>query len=152
VSFNSVLWVRVIATVRTTDGLAEPYVRLSHSQRTSTLFFHRTCSKSYLEYRCQIKRNPTLAMDYGHLVTEQNDAMYLAWFRILQKKSPEELAATLAAQHRDGKVVRVEYLSRGSFNHCYKVKFEEGPDALVRFAALGKVSFPKRRSTWKFQS
>lgn len=81
-------------------------------------------------------------MDYDYLAEKQNDAMYLAWFRILEKNSPESLAATLAVKHRAGKVIATEYLSRGSFNHCYRVKFQEGPDALVRFPARGKVSFP----------
>ncbi|KAH0558460.1 hypothetical protein GP486_004881 [Trichoglossum hirsutum] len=84
-------------------------------------------------------------MDYDELAMKQNDAMYLAWFRILQKSSPEELAATLASKHRSGKVVKSEYLSRGSYNHCYRVKFEEGPDAVVRFPARGKVSFPREK-------
>jgi hypothetical protein len=84
-------------------------------------------------------------MDYDQLAMKQNNAMYLAWFRILEKNSPEELAATLASKHRSGKAVETEYLSKGSFNHCYKVKFEEGPDAVVRFPARGKVSFPKEK-------
>jgi hypothetical protein len=88
-------------------------------------------------------------MDYDQLAMKQNNAMYLAWFRILAKNSPEELAAMLASKHRSGKVVETEYLSRGSYNHCYRVKFEEGPDAVVRFPA--RLAFPKRRSILRFQ-
>ncbi|MCJ1406545.1 hypothetical protein MMC19_000611 [Ptychographa xylographoides] len=69
--------------------------------------------------------------------------MYIVWKRNLEKNSPETLAAKLAAKHRGTAPTEAMYYAEGAFNRCYRVKFEEAPDAIVRFPALGRVSFRK---------
>lgn len=85
-------------------------------------------------------------MDYDLLAMKQNDTMYLAWFRILGRIRQRNWRPRLSLSTGPARVVESEYLSRGFYNHCYRVKFEEGPDAVVRFLVRGKVSFPKEKA------
>ncbi|PWY91539.1 hypothetical protein BO94DRAFT_462054 [Aspergillus sclerotioniger CBS 115572] len=45
----------------------------------------------------------------------------------------------LAQKHRPGKPVSACLWKSGAFNICYRVRYEEGPDVIVRFAALGRA-------------
>ena len=46
----------------------------------------------------------------------------------------------LAHKHRPGgKSVSACLWNSGAFNICYRVRYDEGPDAIVRFAALGRA-------------
>ena len=80
-------------------------------------------------------------MYHDELAFNRGCNLYLTWMRKLKKYSAETLASKLAARHREGTVVEAKYLANGSFNHCYRVKFESGPDAVVRFPAIGRASF-----------
>ena len=70
---------------------------------------------------------------------------YLTRMRHLESNSTESLAAKLVAKHRDGRVIMSTFYAKGSFNHCYRVQFEEGPDVIVRFPAMGRVSFRREK-------
>lgn len=84
-------------------------------------------------------------MYQDELAFNQGYNLYLTWMRHLAKNSTESLAAKLAAKHRRGLVTKSTSFAKGSFNHCYRVKFEEGPDAIVRFPAMGRVSFRREK-------
>ncbi|PKY03326.1 hypothetical protein P168DRAFT_298113 [Aspergillus campestris IBT 28561] len=45
----------------------------------------------------------------------------------------------LAKQHRPGKTVPACLWGSGAFNICYRVRYDEGPDIIIRFAALGRA-------------
>lgn len=84
-------------------------------------------------------------MDVDTEACKQSDTMFVVWMRHLNKHKTEQLAARLAYQHCDRVPVNAEHHSQGSFNRCYRVKFEEGRDVLVRFPALGRSMFRKEK-------
>jgi aminoglycoside phosphotransferase (APT) family kinase protein len=84
-------------------------------------------------------------MDFDHLAEERETKVYTVWLQTLLRNSPEQLAATLAAKHRGTTPTTASYCSNGAFNVCYRVRFEDGSYALVRFAALGRVKFRKEK-------
>ncbi|MCJ1255592.1 hypothetical protein MMC24_003409 [Lignoscripta atroalba] len=80
-------------------------------------------------------------MDFDHIAEERSNNIFAAWLRNLTRKSPEELAGRLAAQHRPGTPTTAKFISNGAFNFCYRVTYQDGFRALVRFTALGRVKF-----------
>ncbi|CRL25793.1 Protein kinase-like domain [Penicillium camemberti] len=49
------------------------------------------------------------------------------------------VADTLAKKHRPGETVSACLWKSGAFNICYRVRYDDGPDVIVRFAALGRA-------------
>ena len=47
----------------------------------------------------------------------------------------------LAAKHRTGNPTAARQWLNGAFNICYRVKYEDGSEAIVRFASLGRTIF-----------
>ncbi|KAK2764537.1 hypothetical protein FQN54_009232 [Arachnomyces sp. PD_36] len=84
-------------------------------------------------------------MDADTAACKQSDAMFIVWMRHLDKHKTDELAARLAFQHLGREPVDAMHHSQGSFNRCYRVKFREGPDVLVRFPALGRSMFRREK-------
>lgn len=84
-------------------------------------------------------------MDPDSLVCKQSDTMFIVWMRHLDQYKTEKLAAKLAYEHVGRLPVDAMHHSQGSFNRCYRVKFKQGPDVLVRFAALGRSMFRREK-------
>lgn len=84
-------------------------------------------------------------MDFDHLAEERETKIYTVWLQMLLKNSPEQLAATVAAKHQSAAPTTASFYSSGAFNVCYRVRFDDGSCALVRFAALGRVKFRKEK-------
>ena len=82
---------------------------------------------------------------YQHGSCKRSDTRFVVWMRHLNKHKTEQLAARLAYQHCGRVPVNAEHHSQGSFNRCYRVKFEDGPDVLVRYPALGRSMFRKEK-------
>ncbi|KAL9123566.1 MAG: hypothetical protein Q9217_007012 [Psora testacea] len=80
-------------------------------------------------------------MDFDHLAEERSEKVFAVWLQNLTKNSPEELAGRLAAKHRPGIPTTGSRFSNGAFNFCYRVTYQDGFRALVRFTALGRVKF-----------
>src|SRR5438552_11493566 len=51
----------------------------------------------------------------------------------------------LAATHRAGKPTAACLWRNGSFNICYSVKYEDGFNAIVRFAVLGRIIYRREK-------
>lgn len=69
----------------------------------------------------------------------------MTWMRHLDKYENHRLAASLAFKHLGPQPIDAAHHSQGSFNRCYKVKFREPPDVLVRFPALGRSMFRREK-------
>jgi len=80
-------------------------------------------------------------MLFDHLVEERQERHFGTWVRSLLRSETPQLAITLATQHRSGRATAAYEWYHGNFNACYKVEFEDGFHAIVRFAALGKAIF-----------
>jgi len=80
-------------------------------------------------------------MRFDNLAEERQEKYFTIWVQNLLKKSPEHLAIQLAAKHRAGNPAAARQWLNGAFNVCYRVKYEDGFEAIVRFASLGRTIF-----------
>ncbi len=78
-------------------------------------------------------------MLFDHVAEEQEEKNFTLWVQSLLRKSPEHLAMHLADKHRAGKSTGACHWKNGSFNICYRVKYDDGFNAIVRFAAIGRA-------------
>ncbi|PLB41377.1 phosphotransferase family protein [Aspergillus candidus] len=67
-------------------------------------------------------------MNYYHLADKKQEQKTTAWSKLWSSRNPEILSMQLAKQHQPGKTVS-----------AYRVRYYEGPDFIVRFAALGRA-------------
>lgn len=110
-------------------------------------FFQPSCtppspdfvSSSTIEHIYTFLFPPAITMLFDHVAEEQQEKNFTIWVQSLLQKSPEHLAMHLAATHRAGKPVAGCYWRNDSFNICYRVKYDDGFYAIVRFAALGRT-------------
>ncbi|WEW59710.1 hypothetical protein PRK78_005190 [Emydomyces testavorans] len=84
-------------------------------------------------------------MDFDDLACNRHDTFFILWRRNLETYAPERLAAKLAISHCNRTAIDAQNLSEGSYNRCFRVKFDQGPDAVVRFTALGRSFFRKEK-------
>ncbi len=84
-------------------------------------------------------------MLFDHVAEEQQEKNFSLWVQTLLRKSPEYLAMQLAGTHRAGKPTAACLWRNGSFNICYRVKYEDGFNAIVRFAALGRTIYRREK-------
>ncbi|GAD97289.1 hypothetical protein PVAR5_5963 [Paecilomyces variotii No. 5] len=80
-------------------------------------------------------------MDVDHLAEERSDRIFQVWLQNLIRNSPRELAGKLAAKHRQETPVSASRPFNGAFNICYRVTYKDGYRVIVRFTALGRVTF-----------
>lgn len=80
-------------------------------------------------------------MEVDHLAEQRQKGYFAIWVQNLLRKSPEQLAMQLAAHHRVGSTASACQWRNGAFNVCYRVRYKDGFEAIVRFAALGKTIF-----------
>ncbi|KAK2810336.1 hypothetical protein FQN50_003067 [Emmonsiellopsis sp. PD_5] len=78
-------------------------------------------------------------MEFDHLAEKNQEMKFTVWLKFFLGKSPEILSMELALKHRPGKPLAACRWKNGAFNICYRVKYEDGFHAIVRFAALGKA-------------
>ncbi|RHZ55786.1 hypothetical protein CDV55_104035 [Aspergillus turcosus] len=78
-------------------------------------------------------------MDFDHLAEKKLEQKATAWLHLLTSRSPEILSMQLAEKHLPGKLVSACLWKSGAFNICYRIRYNEGPDVIVRFAALGRA-------------
>lgn len=80
-------------------------------------------------------------MQFDSLAEKQQDGYFAIWVQTLLRKQPEYLAMKLAETHYPRKSSAACRWKNGAFNVCFRVKYEDGFEAIVRFAALGRVVF-----------
>ncbi|EHY60905.1 hypothetical protein ABEF92_005527 [Exophiala dermatitidis] len=85
-------------------------------------------------------------MLFDHVAEKRQEKNFTIWLQSLLRKSPEHLAMHLAAIHRAGKPIAACHWRNGSFNICYKVKYDDGFHAVVRFAALGRTIYRREKA------
>ncbi|KAE8398051.1 kinase-like protein [Aspergillus pseudonomiae] len=78
-------------------------------------------------------------MDFDHLVEKKQNQKAAAWLNLWLSRTPEILSIQLAEKHRPGVVVSACLWKSGAFNICYCVRYKDGPNVIVRFAALGRA-------------
>lgn len=78
-------------------------------------------------------------MDFDHLAEKEREQKASAWLKLWLTRSPEILSMQLAKKHRPGETVSACLWKSGAFNICYRVRYDDGPDVIVRFAALGRA-------------
>ncbi|KAJ6184615.1 hypothetical protein N7519_005916 [Penicillium mononematosum] len=78
-------------------------------------------------------------MDFNHLAEKKYEQKAAAWLNLWLSRSPEILSMQLAKKHRPGETISACLWKSGAFNICYLVRYENGPDVIVRFAALGRA-------------
>ena len=83
--------------------------------------------------------NRQKTMEFDYLAEKKQEQKATAWLRLLSSRSPEILSMHLAKKHRPGETVSACLWKSGAFNICYRVRYDDGPDVIVRFAALGRT-------------
>ncbi|KAJ5087228.1 phosphotransferase enzyme family protein [Penicillium angulare] len=78
-------------------------------------------------------------MDSDDLAYQRSNVNFAVWLQRLLRNSPEALAVQLAARHCPGRPVTASRLANGAFNVCFRVNFENGDQAIVRFTAFGRI-------------
>ncbi|KAJ5799754.1 uncharacterized protein N7518_001822 [Penicillium psychrosexuale] len=78
-------------------------------------------------------------MDFDNIVEKKNEQKAAAWLKLWSSRSPEILSMQLAKKHRPGEILSACLWKSGAFNICYRVRYDDGPDVIVRFAALGRA-------------
>ncbi|KAJ5093503.1 hypothetical protein N7456_009364 [Penicillium angulare] len=78
-------------------------------------------------------------MEYDQLVVKKQEQKATAWLKLFLLKTPELLSMQLAEKHRPGKIESACRFESGALNICYRVRYDHGPDVIVRFAALGRA-------------
>lgn len=78
-------------------------------------------------------------MEFDHMAEKKQEQKATAWLKLWSNRSPEILSMQLATEHRPGKPVSACLWKSGAFNICYRVRYADGPDVIVRFAALGRA-------------
>lgn len=76
-------------------------------------------------------------MHFDHLAEKAQQTNFTVWFQILLQKQPE-LACQLAFKHRPGNNLTAVLYRTGGYNVTFLVKYEDGYQAIVRFASLGQ--------------
>ena len=84
-------------------------------------------------------------MRFDHVAEEQQEKNFTLWVQALIRKSPEYLAMQLAAKHRAGNPTAACLWKNGSFNICYRVKYEDGFNVIVRFASLARTMYRREK-------
>ena len=78
-------------------------------------------------------------MDFDHLAEKKHEQKVTAWLDLWLTRSPEILSMQLAKKHRRSETVSACLQKSGAFNICYRVRYDDGPDVIVRFAALRRA-------------
>lgn len=78
-------------------------------------------------------------MDFDHLAEKKHEQKASAWLNLWLTRSPEILSMQLAKKHRPGETISACLWKSGAFNICYRVRYDDRPDVIVRFAALGRA-------------
>ncbi|KAK1141327.1 hypothetical protein N8T08_009234 [Aspergillus melleus] len=78
-------------------------------------------------------------MDFDHIAEKKQEQKAAAWLKLWSSRGPEILSMQLARKHRPGKTVSACLWKSGAFNICYRVRYDDGPDVVVRIAALGRA-------------
>lgn len=73
------------------------------------------------------------------------NTLYILWTRNLRQCSADRIAAKLAAQHRQEIPTKAIHCRDGAYNRCYRIIFQKGPDAIVRFPIMGRVALRKEK-------
>lgn len=81
------------------------------------------------------------AMQFDPLAEKRLEGQFLLWTKTFLEKSPEQLSMQYAEYHAQRVPKSAALWKTGSLNVCYRVKFDEGPEAIVRFAAMGRTIF-----------
>jgi aminoglycoside phosphotransferase (APT) family kinase protein len=85
-------------------------------------------------------------MYFDHLAEERQDRNFELWLHAFLQREPEQLAMHLAKKHRKGKTLAACLWKNGAFNVCYRVKYEDSTNVIVRFAALGRAVFRQEKT------
>ncbi|ESZ89981.1 phosphotransferase enzyme family protein [Sclerotinia borealis F-4128] len=80
-------------------------------------------------------------MYFDPIAQERQDRNFQIWIGQLLKGDPEQLACQLAKKHRPGHKLGAALWKNGAYNVCYRVRYEDGFHAIVRFSALGKTVY-----------
>ncbi|GKZ19973.1 hypothetical protein AbraIFM66951_011384 [Aspergillus brasiliensis] len=78
-------------------------------------------------------------MVFDHVAEQKQEQKAAAWLNLWLSRSPEIVSIQLAKKHRPGKAISACLWKAGAFNICYRVRYDDGPDVIVRFAALGRT-------------
>lgn len=78
-------------------------------------------------------------MEFDHTVEQKQEQKAAVWLKLWLSRSPEQLSMHLAKKHRPGTTVSACLWKSGAFNICYRVRYDQGPDIVVRFASLGRA-------------
>lgn len=78
-------------------------------------------------------------MDFDHIAEKKQEQKATVWLNLWSNRSPERLSMQLAEKHRPGKTESACLWRSGAFNICYRVRYDDGLDVIVRFASLGRA-------------
>lgn len=77
-------------------------------------------------------------MHFDSLAQKEQERVFIVWFQTLLKDEPEQLACGLAGKHRPGNGLTAVRWKTGGYNVTFRVNYDDGFQAIVRFAALGQ--------------
>jgi hypothetical protein len=78
-------------------------------------------------------------MDFDHVAEKKYEQKATGWLNLWLSRNPEILSMQLAKKHRPGETISACLWKSGAFNICYRVRYDNGPDVIVRFATLGRA-------------
>lgn len=77
-------------------------------------------------------------MQFDLLAMKEQEIIFRVWLRSLLQDEPEQIACRLAGEHRPGNGLTAVRWRTGGYNVTYRVTYDDGFQAIVRFAALGQ--------------
>ncbi|TGO88131.1 hypothetical protein BPOR_0181g00020 [Botrytis porri] len=77
-------------------------------------------------------------MHFDSVAQKEQERNFMVWFQRLLQSEPEQTACRLAGKHRPGNGLTAVRWKTGGYNVTYRVTYDDGFQAIVRFAALGQ--------------
>lgn len=77
-------------------------------------------------------------MHFDSVAQKEQQRNFMVWFRRLLQSEPEQVTCQLAGEHEPGNGLTAVRWKTGGYNVTYRVTYNDGFQAVVRFAALGR--------------
>ncbi|KAF5874511.1 putative phosphotransferase enzyme family protein [Botrytis fragariae] len=77
-------------------------------------------------------------MHFDSVAQREQQRNFMVWFQRLLQSEPEQIACQISGKHRPGNRLIAVRWKTGGYRVTYRVTYDDGFQAIVRFAALGR--------------